>query len=298
MTAVAASRPSRGMLESIGLKRETVTKILAALVIIVALIWTVWPIAYLFGNSFKTRIDMFSFDLIFFPEFARATTEHYEKAFLERDFLWYLRNSALVATATTTLSLIVGTLAAFALARFHYPGNLKFHLSFFILSVRMMPPIVAILPLFVFFTWMGLHNTKTGLIISYTGFNLPFVVWMMKSYFQEIPHELDESAMVDGDTRMGAFWRVILPAARPGLAATAIFCLILSWNEFLFALILTETKKIQTLPIGIVSGIQRHLVEWGEMSATGFVSLVPVIIFAFIVQRHLVRGLTFGAVRP
>ena len=120
---------------------------------------------------------------------------------------------------------------------------------------------------------------------------------MMKSYFQEIPHELDESAMVDGDTRMGAFWRVILPAARPGLAATAIFCLILSWNEFLFALILTETKHFQTLPIGIVGRITRLQVEWGEMSATGFVSLIPVIIFAFIVQRHLVRGLSFGAVK-
>ncbi len=296
MTAVATAAPRRGILENIGLQRDTVTKILVALVIIVALVWTVWPIAYLFGNSFKTRIDMFSFDLMFFP-MDRPTTEHYESAFLERDFLWYLRNSAIVAAATTILSLVIGTMAAFALARFRYPGNLKFHLSFFILSVRMMPPIVSILPLFVFFTWMGLHNTKTALIISYTGFNLPFVVWMMKSYFQEIPHELDESAMVDGDTRMGAFWRVILPAARPGLAATAIFCLILSWNEFLFALILTETKHYQTLPIGIVGRITRLQVEWGEMSATGFVSLVPVIIFAFIVQRHLVRGLSFGAVK-
>ena len=296
MTAVVASGPRRGMLEGIGFKREIVTKILVALVIVFAIVWTVWPIAYLFGNSFKTRIDMFSFDLMFFP-MDRPTIKHYESAFLERDFLWYLRNSAIVAAATTILSLVIGTMAAFALARFRYPGNLKFHLSFFILSVRMIPPIVSILPLFVFFTWMGLHNTKTALIISYTGFNLPFVVWMMKSYFQEIPHELDESAMVDGDTRMGAFWRVILPAARPGLAATSIFCLILSWNEFLFALILTETKHYQTLPIGIVGRITRLQVEWGEMSATGFVSLVPVIIFAFIVQRHLVRGLTFGAVK-
>ena len=297
MTAVSATGPRRGTLESMGFKRETVTKILVALVIIFAVVWTVWPIAYLFGNSLKMRIDMFSFDLIFFPELSRATIEHYEKAFFERDFLWYLRNSVLVAAATTTLSLIVGTMAAFALARFRYPGNLKFHLSFFILSVRMMPPIVSILPLFVLFTGLGLHNTKTALIISYTALNLPFVVWMMKSYFQEIPRELDESAMVDGDTRMGAFWRIILPAARPGLAATAIFCLILSWNEFLFALILTETKKVLTLPIGIVGRITRLQVEWGEMTAAGFVSLVPVIIFAFIVQRHLVRGLTFGAVK-
>ena len=297
MTTIAAPGRRRGTLESMGFERETVTKILVALVIIFAVVWTVWPIAYLFGTSFKTRLDMFSFDLIFFPQLSRATIEHYEKAFLERDFLWYLRNSLLVAAATTTLSLIIGTMAAFALARFRYPGNLKFHLSFFILSVRMMPPIVSILPLFVLFTGMGLHNTKTALIISYTALNLPFVVWMMKSYFQEIPRELDESAMVDGDTRMGAFWRIILPAARPGLAATAIFCLILSWNEVLFALILTETKKVLTLPIGIVGRITRLQVEWGEMTAAGFVSLVPVIIFAFIVQRHLVRGLTFGAVK-
>ena len=148
-----------------------------------------------------------------------------------------------------------------------------------------------------FFGFLELLNTKTALVISYTGNNLPFVVWMMRSYFAEIPADLEESAMVDGDTRLGAFWRVILPLARPGLAATAIFCFILSWNELLFALIITETTSANTLPIGIAGRITQYKVVWGEISASGFAACVPIIIFAFIVQRHLVRGLSFGAVK-
>ena len=223
--------------------------------------------------------------------------KHYYEAFVERPFLRFMLNSVIVAISTTVASLAFGTLAAFGLARLRYPANLKFHISFFILSVRMMPPIVSVLPLFLFFTALGLHDTKFALVIAYTGFNLPFVVWMMKGYFQEIPREMEDSAMVDGDTRLGAFWRIILPLAAPGIAATSIFCLILSWNEFLYALILTDTVDAKTLPIGIVGRITKLEVRWGEMSAAGFASMIPIVIFAFIVQRHLVRGLSFGAVR-
>ena len=134
-------------------------------------------------------------------------------------------------------------------------------------------------------------------MIAYTTFNLPFVVWMMKSYLADIPKDLEESAMVDGDTHLGAFWRVVLPLAKPGLAATAIFCLIQSWNELLFALILTETTNANTLPIGIAGRVTQYKTEWGEIAAAGFAGCLPIIIFAFIVQKHLVRGLSFGAVK-
>ena len=295
MASTAITAPRRSLLESVGLERRTSTKVVVALVIVIALVWTLWPIFYIFGNSFKPRFEMFSYDLVMWPE--KPIIKHYYEAFVERPFLRFMLNSVIVAVSTTVASLAFGTLAAFGLARLRYPANLKFHISFFILSVRMMPPIVSVLPLFLFFVALGLHDTKFALVIAYTGFNLPFVVWMMKGYFQEIPREMEDSAMVDGDTRLGAFWRVVLPLAAPGIAATAIFCLILSWNEFLFALILTDTVDAKTLPIGIVGRITKLEVRWGEMSAAGFASMIPIVIFAFIVQRHLVRGLSFGAVR-
>ena len=295
MASTAVAAPRRGLFESVGLERRTSTKVVVALVIVIALVWTLWPIFYIFGNSFKPRFEMFSYDLVMWPE--KPIIKHYYEAFVERPFLRFMLNSVIVAISTTVASLAFGTLAAFGLARLRYPANLKFHISFFILSVRMMPPIVSVLPLFLFFTALGLHDTKFALVIAYTGFNLPFVVWMMKGYFQEIPREMEDSAMVDGDTRLGAFWRIILPLAAPGIAATSIFCLILSWNEFLYALILTDTVDAKTLPIGIVGRITKLEVRWGEMSAAGFASMIPIVIFAFIVQRHLVRGLSFGAVR-
>ena len=295
MATAAYTVPRRGLLESLGLERTTATKILVAVIIVIALIWTLFPIFYIFGNSFKTRLAMFSYDLVMWPD--KPTLKHYIAAFIEQPFLRFMLNSVIVAAASTALSLVFGTLAAYGLARFRYPANMKFHISFFILSVRMMPPIVSILPLFLFFNFLSLTNTKLALVIAYTGFNLPFVVWMMKGYIQEIPRELEESAMVDGDTRLGAFWRIILPLAAPGLAATAIFSFILSWNEFLYALILTDTVDAKTLPVGIVGRITKLEVKFGEMSAAGFASMVPIVIFAFIVQRHLVRGLSFGAVR-
>jgi len=134
-------------------------------------------------------------------------------------------------------------------------------------------------------------------IIAYTAFNLPFATWMMKSYFQDLPVELEEAAMVDGDTRWGAFLRVALPLSRPGLAATAIFCVIISWNEFLLALVLTQTEQSQTLPIGIAGRVTQYTTHWGEISAAGFLAAIPIMVFAFIVQKHLVRGLSFGAVK-
>ena len=193
--------------------------------------------------------------------------------------------------------MVFGTLAGYALARFQYPGQWRYQISFWILSTRMMPPIVSIIPLYIAFNYLDMLNTKAAVAIAYTAFNLPFATWMMKSYFQDLPVELEEAAIVDGDTRWGAFLRIALPLARPGLAATSIFCLIVSWNEFLLALILTLTARSQTLPIGIAGRVTQYTTYWGEISAAGFMACIPIMIFAFIVQKHLVRGLSFGAVK-
>jgi multiple sugar transport system permease protein len=263
--------------------------------IAIALVITLFPVYWIASNSFKYDIDIFAVPPEWFP--ADPTLKHYRAAFIERPFLQYALNSLIIAVSTTVISVVLGPLAGYALARFHYPGRWRHQISFWILSTRMMPPIVTIIPLYLAFNYLNMLNTKPAVVIAYTAFNLPFATWMMKSYFQDLPVELEEAAMVDGDTRWGAFLRVALPLARPGLAATAIFCLITSWNEFLLALILTLTERSQTLPIGIAGRVTQYHTYWGEISAAGFFSCIPIMIFAFIVQKHLVRGLSFGAVK-
>ena len=275
--------------------RKRLVDVAAYVVIGLALVFTIFPIYWIALNSFKTSLDIFAVPPVWFD--FQPTGTHYFAAFVERPFLIFALNSLIIAVGTTIFSIVFGTMAGYALARFTYWRNVKFHLSFWILSTRMMPPIVTIIPLFIFFGVLDLLNTKTAVIVAYTAFNLPFVIWMMKSYFQELPVELEEAAIVDGDTRWGAFIRVAVPLARPGLAATSIFSLILAWNEMLLALILTETQQSVTLPIGIAGRVTQYTTHWGEISAAGFLASIPIVIFAFIVQRHLVRGLSFGAVK-
>jgi multiple sugar transport system permease protein len=263
--------------------------------IVIALVVTLFPVYWLASNSFKYDIDIFSVPPLWFP--SNPTLKHYHEVFVERPFLIYAMNSLVIALATTAVSVTLGTMAGYALARFRYPGRWRHQISFWILSTRMMPPIVSIIPLYLAFNYFHMLNTKTAVVIAYTAFNLPFATWMMKSYFQDLPVELEEAAIVDGDTRWGAFLHVALPLARPGLAATAIFCLIIAWNEFLLALIVTLTEQSQTLPIGIAGRVTQYNTYWGEISAAGFMACIPIVIFAFIVQRHLVRGLSFGAVK-
>ena len=275
--------------------RDVLIHLSAYLAIFVALVVTLFPIYWIAANSFKFDIDIFAVPPEWLPR--NPTLKHYNETFVERPFLRYALNSFLVAVGTTVVSLVFGTMAGYALARFSYPGQWRKQISFWILSTRMMPPIVSIIPLYLAFNYLQMLNTKTALVIAYTAFNLPFATWMMKSYFQDLPVELEEAAMVDGDTRWGAFLHVALPLARPGLAATAIFCLIISWNEFLLSLIVTLIEQSQTLPIGIAGRVTQYNTYWGEISAAGFMACIPIVIFAFVVQKHLVRGLSFGAVK-
>jgi multiple sugar transport system permease protein len=161
----------------------------------------------------------------------------------------------------------------------------------------MFPPIVTAVPLFLMMRDLRLLDTIASLVVVYTAFNLPFVVWMMVGFFRELPRELEEAAMMDGDSRLGALRRVVLPLAAPGLAATAVFCLIVSWNEFLLALVLTQTDAAMTLPVGIAGRVTQYEIKWGVMSAAGVVAMMPILIFALAVQKYLVRGLSLGAVK-
>jgi len=264
-------------------------------VLLVALLATLAPVYWIITISFKREVDQFALPpkwFVFTP-----TLEHYADAFINRSFGQYLFNSLFVAVASTICAMVIGTLAAYALARFRLPWNLDRKLALWILSTRMFPAIVTAVPLFLIMRALWLVNTRLSLIIVYTSLNLPFVVWMMRGFFAEVPRDLEEAAMVDGDSRMGAFWRVVLPLVAPGLAATAVFCLIVSWNEFLFALVLTQTDDAMTLPVGIAGRVTQYGIKWGAMSAAAVVAMVPILVFALSVQRYLVRGLSLGAVK-
>ena len=263
------------------------------LAILVVLVAWLFPLYWILATSLKTAVQAFDYPPIwaFTP-----TLESYREAFIvpRTPMTNFLLNSVIVALATTALSMLLGTTAAYALARFPIKG--KKNLIFWILSTRMAPPIAVVLPLFLIMQQLKLINTFPGVILAYTTFNLPFVVWMMRGFFGEISRELEEAALIDGATPWRSFWWVGIPLAAPGLVATAIFCFIFSWNEFLFALVLTGVQT-QTLPVAITAFWSTSDLKWGQFMATGVVTIAPVLVFAIAVQRYLVRGITLGAIK-
>jgi multiple sugar transport system permease protein len=202
--------------------------------------------------------------------------------------------SAIVTIVSTVLAIVFGSAAAYGFARYPFRGSRN--LAFFILSTRMAPPIAFVLPMFLVFKALNLLDTYFVLIIVYTGMNLSFVVWLLRGFFQEIPIELEESALLDGYGRLDVFRRIALPLAKPGIIAAAIFSAIFAWNEFLFAAILTA-DNVRTLPVAITGFSTSMGIRWGVFMATAAVGVVPIFILTVLLQRHLVRGLTFGAVK-
>lgn len=275
-------------------RRKHSWQLLRLTLVIIALALTALPVYWMINTSFKTQVEVFAAPPTLFPQ--RPVLENYLSLFTRRNLGAYLFNSIIIVGSSVGLAMAVGSLAAYALARFSL-GHLQNRISFLVLAPRMIPPIAVVVPIFLMLQHLGLINKYPGLILVYTALNLPFVVWMMRSFFQEIPLDLEEAAMVDGASRLRAFWDVVLPLAAPGLVATAIFSVIVTYNEFFFALILTSTPAAATLPVGTASLIGKTQTLFGEMAAAGVVATVPLMIFALLVQRHLVRGLTMGAVK-
>ncbi len=211
-------------------------------------------------------------------------------------FFYQLLNSIIVGGGSTILAVGLGTIAAYAFSRFDIPG--KDDLLFFILSTRMLPPVVVVIPIYLMYIALKLKDTHFGLILLYTTFNVSFAVWLMKGFIDEIPKEYEDAALVDGYTRFQTFMKVVLPQSVTGIAATAVFCLITAWNEFAFALVLTETGgRAVTAPPSITSATGFAGMDWGKIAASTFIFLLPVAIFTFLMRSHLLRGVTFGAVK-
>ncbi|MBX3566489.1 MAG: carbohydrate ABC transporter permease [Rhizobiaceae bacterium] len=249
------------------------------------------PLYWTFVTSIKPSDDFLASPPVWFPD--NPTLVHYNAALFAYRGLNGLINSLIVSISATVLSCLFGTLMAYSLARFNTGGQ---HLSFWVLSQRFLPPVAIVLPIFLNYRALGLNDTHVGLILAYTVFTLPVSVWMMFAYFRQMPRSLEEAALVDGCTRWTSFWRVAVPLAVPGIVAAAIFTFIACWTEFFFALVLTS-RNAYTLPTVFRAFLSFQGAQYGAASALSIVSLVPSIVLGVLVQKHLVRGLTLGAIR-
>lgn len=283
-------------------EKFSIVKLVSIIGLILLILWTAFPLYWVFNMSIQTPLDVISYP----PKFVfDATLENYSvvllgKAWLgkyetvQTDFPRYFLNSLIVCFGAVGLSMLVGVPAAYSLARYNFRGKENF--AFTLLSFRFAPGLIVILPLFIIFRRLGIYGTYHGMIIAYQLITLPFSVWLMRGFFEDIPMELEHAARIDGYSWWGIFRKVDLPLVAPGIAATAILSFIFAWNEFLFGYILSSdvTRPVTPSLMGFISYEQ---VLWGQMAAAAIITLLPSLILAIFIQRYLVRGLTFGAVK-
>lgn len=307
--------------------------------LILAFVFFMFPLYWMIATSLKPRseVELVPPTFIPFVDFQPTVNNYVDVFFKDRagaglaetdeeaarvvsEFPQTLTNSIIITSATTILAVLMGTVAAYAFSRFQIKGEAD--MLFFILSTRMLPPVVVLIPIFLMFNQPGelinnvlqtipipfvqafgesisdftLRNSFVGITLLYITAGLPFVVWMMKGFFDEIPKEYEEAAMIDGYSRLEAIWKIVLPEAFPAMLATSVFVIITAWNEFVFVLLLNR-EAATTVPPFLYSIIGYGQVEWGRMAATSVVFLLPVVIFTFLARNHLLRGVTFGAVR-
>lgn len=309
--------------------RSRLTHNLRAIIVIVIAIVILIPIFVMVNTAFKTRPEVVSVPpkVIYSPTLegfvlllteraiaSPATLEQLQAAAAEGElglfdrialesgqeitgpsqYVTRLRNSVIIAGLSTIASVVLAVFAGYAFSRYQVKG--KNDLLFFILSTRFLPAVVVTVPLFIMYTQLELHDTHIGMILLYTVFNLSLAVWLMKGFFDEIPTEYEEAALVDGYSRLQAFFRIVLPQAATGVAATTVFCLIFAWNEYAFALMLTS-EVARTAPPSIPTMLGRGGIEWTAIAAGSLGFLIPVVIVVFLLRNYLLRGVTFGAVR-
>ena len=271
-------------------RRSTLGKFVWYVVSILIVAVVLFPIYWMFMISLKAPEEIFKSPPAWFPN--QPQFDNYAALFLDGD-VWSLWNSLVIAGLSTVIAMILGTLCAYAIVRFRTGGD---NLAVWILSQRMIPPIAVVFPIFLAYAAFGLADSYPGLILLYTAFALPYVIWMMRGYLADVPVELEEAALVDGYSHLAVLWKVTVPMARNGLIATAIFAFLFSWNEFLFALILTRTEVITyTVQISQYFGSQSTF--WAKIAAMSVLGTLPVFIAVSMLQRYLVRGISLGAVK-
>jgi len=259
--------------------------------IIITEIWTLFPIFWALITSFKTKAEIFTITpTIFFT----PTFRNYIELFTELSFGRWMLNSFIVSSISAILATFSGAMAGYALSRFKFRGNIS--LANFILSLRILPPVASAVPIFILFNYLNLLDTYIALILVYTAFNLPLAIWMMMGFFGELLREFEEAAMIDGCNRFQAFIHVLLPLVRSGAIATFIICFMFAWNELLYAVFLTGSNTY-TVTLALTRFVTIKRIDWGGLMAGGIMSVLPIYAVALFVQRYLVRGLTFGAIK-
>ncbi|MCB2054114.1 MAG: carbohydrate ABC transporter permease [Geminicoccaceae bacterium] len=249
-----------------------------------------FPVYWMFAVSLKRPEEIFRSPPAWYP--SDPQFGNFVVLFTDGD-VWTIVNSLVLAGSSTLLAMAAGSLCAYGIVRFHTGGE---HLATFLIAQRLLPPIAIVFPLFLVYAQFGLADTHGGMILLYTAFALPFVVWMARGFLMEVPLELEDSALVDGCTRFGVFWRIVLPIARNGLFATAVFAFIYSWNEFLFALVMTR-NEVMTYTVQISNYFGPQSTFWAKISAMSVLGMIPVMLLVAAMQRYLVRGLSLGAVK-
>jgi multiple sugar transport system permease protein len=270
-----------------------VQALLAYAVILVLAAWTLGPLYWMVTTSFKTNAEIYGTTATLWPR--QPTLANYRVLFTRTPFLVYFRNSAMIALVTTFATVLTSAFGAYALVRLRFPGRRV--LARVLVYTYLVPQSLLFIPLFTILVAVGLSNTRSGLVLTYLGFTVPFCTWLLMGYFLSVPLELEEAGLVDGCSRLGVLFRIVMPVTLPALAVTAFFSFTLSWNEYLYASVFVSDVNAKTIPTGIPSFIIEDVFFWGPMMASTVLSVIPPLAVYFLFQRWLITGLTLGAVK-
>ncbi len=261
--------------------------------LLIFIIWTLIPFYWMLVTSLKKHKEIYGTEATLWPQ--DPTLESYHILFFETDYFLYFKNSMLVALSTTFMTVLCASLAAYAIARLDFPGRKI--LARGMIYTYLVPQSLLFIPLFAIMVAVGLTNSLTGLTLAHLGFTIPFCTWLLMGYFISIPKELEDAALVDGCTRLGVLFRIILPISLPALAVVAFFSFTLSWNEYLYAIVFNSTPSVLTIPTGLSNFVVEDVFFWGPIMASTIFTVIPPLIVYFFFQRWLITGLTMGAVK-
>ena len=273
--------------------KSVLTSAVLYVVVIAVVIVMLIPILWLGLTSIRPIVEISSVRLNILPQ--NPTLQNYFTVFERYDMGMYLRTTTLISLAVVFTNLLLGAPAAYALARYSFFGGRALYGS--IIFFRMIPPIAAIVPLFMLFEQMRLLGTFSGLIIAHTAFKLPVTIWLLRNFFLDVPRDLDDSARIDGASTLRVLFQIALPLIQPGLAATAVLAFLWTWNDLLVTLVLSTKTQTEMLPLGLTKFVLEYGVDWGSMTAAGMIMFIPTLLFVFIAQRYLIQGLTMGGVK-
>lgn len=268
-------------------------QVLVYATVIAVVVVMLLPIVWLGITSIRPLIEISSVRLNLLPQ--NPTLINYVTVFERYDMATYLRTTSLISLAVVATNLVLGVPAAYAMARYSFFGDKVMYGG--IIFFRMIPPIAAIVPLFMLFEQVQLLGSYLGLIVAHTAFKLPVTIWLLRNFFLDVPRELDDSARVDGGSTLRVLLQIALPLIQPGLAATAVLAFLWTWNDLLVTLVLSTNTRTEMLPLGLTKFVLEYGVDWGSMTAAGMIMFIPTLLFVFVAQRYLIRGLTAGGVK-